>query len=271
MDSSDSMIRVRKAQKRLDLSIKIWFAIASVGLVVFSCYLIGHYVWAGVNGNFESWSKMSLKGYVDGDGLGNFIFAAHILMAIIISLGGLIQLDPSLRKRSMRLHRWNGSLYIVTVILIALGGLYLVWIRGAVTTLVGSLKVSLNATLMIYFGVKCWLAARSKEILTHRKWALRTFIVANGVWFFRVGFMAWIMINQGPRWSTENLDGPFDKFWAFGNFLIPLFILELYFKLSEEGTVRAKNFFTLAMVSFCLITTIGIIAAYLFMWRPAMG
>ncbi len=33
--------------------------------------------------------------------------------------------------------------------------------------------------------------ALARNIDAHKRWALRTFIVVSGVWFFRVGLMLW--------------------------------------------------------------------------------
>jgi len=256
-----------KAQKFIAKTIKAWFIIATLGLILFSYYMIVHYGGSAVNGNLEAWAKSSIKGFTAGDTIGNIVFGLHILLAIIISLGGFIQLIPYLRKNHIKIHKYNGILFIITAFLISFGGLYLTWIRDSTTTFVGAIATSGNALLIMYTAAKAWSTARSKMISSHRKWAIRVFLLANGVWFFRIGFMAWIMINQGQRWSTENLDGPFDYFWAFANYLIPLAILEIYFRVSEGNNVISKRIFALSMIFLCLLTAVGIIATYLFIRR----
>ena len=39
------------------------------------------------------------------------------------------------------------------------------------------------------------LGARSRRITEHRRWALRLFMAASAVWFFRVGLMGWTMLT----------------------------------------------------------------------------
>ena len=150
------------------------------------------------------------------------------------------------------------------------GGLYLTWIRGSTTTFVGSIAITINALLMIVFSVLAWRYAMARKIATHRRWALRAFMMVNGVWFFRVGFMAWIILNQGPKWSSENLDGPFDMVWAFANFLIPLAILELYLYTQKRAGTKGKYAMSIILFLLTLIMAVGIFGAFMFMWKPML-
>ena len=268
---SSTEIKLANAQNFVVQTIKAWFIIASLGLLLFSYYMIRHYLGNAASGNLESWAESSLKGYQSDDPVGNIFFALHIILAIIISMGGFIQFIPFLRKNHVKIHRYNGMLFIITAILISLGGLYLTWIRGASTTFVGAIAITINALLIMFTAIKTWNAAKSKKFGAHRKWAMRVFLLANGVWFFRIGFMAWILINQGQKWSTNNLDGPFDYFWAFANYLIPLAILEVYFKIAEANNIRAKRTFAFSMIILCLLTVGGILATYFFMWQPIIA
>ena len=263
-----SLRSIQLADKLLNRSVQLWFLVAFVGLVVFAYYIIVFYGGNGVSGNLEAWGEVSLKGHVEGDVIGNIFFMSHIAMAAIISLGGIVQVIPYIRKHALHVHRWNGRLYLLTAFLISLGGLYLVWVRGSTTTFVGSIAVTINALLILYFGGKTWIAARGHQVQQHRRWALRTFIVASGVWFFRVGFMAWIFINQGPVGSTDNLDGPFDYAWSFLNYLLPLAVLEGYFIISNRSTPVGKYMMSGLIFLLTIITGVGIFGAYLFMWGP---
>jgi len=261
-------LKLNKAHLFLIKTMKLWFLIATLGLILFAYYMIHYYLGSAISGNMEAWAESSIKGFQSGDILGNIIFGMHILLGVIITFGGVIQLIPYLRRRHIKLHKLNGMLFISTAILISLGGLYLIWIRDSTTTLTGAIATSLNALLLMYTAIKTWLSTKSNDKSSHRKWALRVFVLANGVWFFRVGFMAWIIINQGQKWSTDNLDGPFDYFISFASYLIPLLILESYFKASESNNPRSKYIFASMMILFSLITLIGIVAAYFFMWKP---
>ena len=258
----------KRAAGALRIVTAFWLSVAVIGQLLFVYYMTVHYGGSAIQGDFAAWGKSSLMGYVEGDAVGNTVFAAHIVLAIVLSLGGFLQLIPALRNRYRALHRWNGRLFFSASLLIAFGGLYLVWVRGATLGLHGALGISLNAALMIAFSVIAARYAMARNITLHRRWALRAFIVANGVWFFRVGLMAWIILNMGPRGVTENLDGPFDRFWALGNFLLPLAILELYLWVKDQAGTRGTWAMSVLLGIFTLIMALGLAGAFGFAWLP---
>ncbi len=67
------------------------------------------------------------------------------------------------------------------------------------------------------------------------RWAIRAFLLVSGVWFLRLGLMAWVLINQGPNGNAPRLDGVFDSVWVLGCYLIPLAIAEMYFRAENGG------------------------------------
>lgn len=259
---------VLKANRALNASATFWFLIAFIGQWLFVYYITIHYGGSALQGDMEAYSKPTIAGHVKGDLTGNLVFGAHVLMAAIISLGGALQLIPQIRARFITFHRWNGRLFIITAIIMGVGGLYLTWIRGSTTSLVGAIAITINAVLMIFFSVLAWRDARARKITAHRRWALRAFMMVNGVWFFRVGFMAWIILNQGPLGSTEQLDGPFDMVWAFANYLIPLGVLELYFYSQKSSNSKGKYITCISIFLLTLVMAVGIFGAFMFMWKP---
>ncbi len=257
-----------KADKILNATAIFWFLVAVIGQWTFVYYIIVHFGGAALKGDVELYNDSTIAGHVAGDPMGNIVFAMHVFMAAIITFGGTLQLIPQIRDRTIKFHRWNGRLFIFTAFIMALGGLYLVWVRGATLTLIGSLAISLNALLILIFSTYTIRTARAGKIAAHRRWALRAYLMVNGVWFFRVGFMAWILINQGPVGTTQNLDGPFDLFWSFANFLIPLAILELYLKSREKSGTIGKYVMAVSLFSLTILMAVGIFAAYQMMWKP---
>ena len=174
-------------------------------------------------------------------------------MAATITFGGTLQLVPQIRARALPFHRWNGRLYILTAFAISIAGLYLVLVRGTTTTTVGAIAISLNGALIMICAAMAWRYARARNIDTHRRWALRTFVLVSGVWFFRVGLMLWIFLNQGPVGIGENFDGPFIMFWSFANYLLPLAILEIYLRTQTRAGVRGR----FGMAASLLVVTVG--------------
>ena len=77
----------------------------------------------------EAWNDVLTPGYVPGDTAGNLVLASHLLFAVAVTVGGLLQLLPRVRQRWPRFHRWNGRVFIVSALVAAIGGLVMVWTR----------------------------------------------------------------------------------------------------------------------------------------------
>jgi len=247
-----------------------WFISVALSQLLFIIYIFRFYGGNALSNSLEVWNEMTIKGYISEDSMGNIVFASHLFFAVILLVAGLLQLVPWVRENAIKFHRYSGRVYIFTAVLLSLGGLYLIWVREAFLSLNGALAITLNAFLILGFSYATIQAARSGKIKSHRKWALRTFMVESGVWFFRVGFMAWIVINQDAKWSTENLDGPFDIVWAYANYLLPLLVLELYFYMSEKP--EKWKHYIMAAILFLSVVLIGVgtFGSYLMMWGPNM-
>ncbi len=251
----------------------LWFTITLLGQWVFAYFIVGFYGSSTLQGNFEDWAKNKslIKGYVPGDTAGNWAFAAHMLLAAIIVFAGVLQLVPQIRARALAFHRWNGRVFMLAVLAASIGGLYLTWVRGTSRNLISALAISGDAVLIIVFAVLAWRTARARDIAAHRRWALRTFVVAGGVWFMRLGYFGWILINQAPVGITKNMDGPFDRFIAFGCYLVPLAVLELYLRVKDAGSPRLRLSTAAAMFACTGLMGVGIVGATLFLWMPLLA
>lgn len=259
------------ADKFLTAAAGLWLATALIGQWAFVSYILASYGWSAARGDIEAWSDRALKGYEAGDTVGNIVFGAHVLMAAVMSVGGGLQLVPGIRARAAPFHRWNGRVFLATAFAISLGGLYLVWVRHATLSMVGSVGITLNAALILAFGGLAWRAARARDFTVHRRWAMRTFMVANGVWFMRLGYMAWTIINQGPVGMTDNLDGPFDVFLGFAAYLVPLAVLEVYFRTQTRAGASGKYALAGGLVALTGLTALGVFGAIAFMWGPRIA
>lgn len=116
-----------------------------------------------------------------------------------------------------------------------------------------------------------WRTARARELAVHRRWALRTFVVADGVWFMRLGYFRWILINQAPVGITKNMHGSFDCFIAFGCYLLPLAVMELHLWVRDAGSPRWRFSAAGAVFASSLLMAVGIVGATLFRWMPLLA
>lgn len=258
------------ANTALTRAAQLWFVVAVAGQWMFAFYVAAFYGGSAVRGDLDAWNKVLPRGHVAGDSMGNTVLAIHLLFAIVVLVGGPLQLIPHLRTYAPAFHRWNGRVYIPTVFTLSLGGLYLVWVRGGAAGDVSQhVGVSMNGLLIMLCAVMAWRHAVARELAAHRRWALRLFLVVSGVWFFRVGLMLWLIINGGPvGYDPKTFQGPFLSFLVFAQYLLPLAILELYMHVKGRGQPSTR----LAMAGGLLVATvatgIGIFAATLGMWLP---
>ena len=248
----------------------IWYLTATVGQLAFIWMIIAHYGRKTMSGDYAGWNdKPIIKGYVEGDLIGNVMFAAHVLLAVVVTLGGLIQLIPMIRSRVPALHRWNGRLFLVIAFVLAFGGLWLTWGRKTYFSTLSAIPISIDGILILLFGIVAWRLAMARNIDAHRRWAMRTFMVVNAVWFLRVEFMGWAVLTRGYG-LTETLSGPLDIALMFGCYLIPLAVLELYFLAQGSQSASIKRAVGALVLVLTAVMAIGIGGAIAFMWGPYM-
>lgn len=257
------------ANKALKGSAIFWFLVAVIGQWIFAFYVAAFYGGSALHGNMDAWNKKIPHAYIAGDHVGNIAIAIHLFLAIIIMVGGPLQLIAKVRARFPRFHHWNGRIYMVAVVLTALFGLYMVWVKGSVGGFIQHLGISVAAVLIIIFAGLALRYAIARNIKTHRRWALRLFMVVNAVWFFRVGLMLWLMIFQAPvGFNPETFEGPLLNFLGVADYLIPLAVLELYFFAQTNAGAKGRMFVAISLIMLTLAMAVGIVGATMGLWLP---
>lgn len=250
-----------------------WLLTALIGQWAFFYYIANFYGPAMATGNYEAWSvlrAMGAKGYVPGDTVGNTAFGAHALAAGIIAFGGALQLIPQIRAKAPIFHRWNGRIFLLTVVGLSLSGFYLVWGRGSPPDSFVELATTLNGLLILTFaGLAGWMAVKRK-IAIHRRWAMRLYLVSNAQWFMRVGVFAWFVGNMALG-NKISFSDPFMSIWPFGCYLVPLAVLELYLRSRDHGGPAARIAVGVLLVLLTLIMALGIFAFFMFSQRVLSG
>jgi uncharacterized membrane protein len=172
--------------------------------------------------------------------MGNTAVVMHLASAVIIMLAGAVQLVPQVRNRFPVFHRWNGRIYMLTAVALSVAGLYMTWIRGSVGDLSVHLGSTLNAVLIWLCGAMALRYALARDFKTHRRWALRFFLVVSASWFFRIGFFLSFLVFKGPfGFDPTTFRGPFLTFMTFAQYLIPLAVLEIYLRAQDRpGALR---------------------------------
>src|SRR6185295_9650602 len=252
----------------LPAAARLWYLTAVAGQLVFAFAVASFYASAVARGNLAAWNRFMPHGYVAGETVGNVAVAVHLLAAVFIILSGAIQLVPQVRHRAPSFHRWNGRLYMLAAFAVSLAGLHMLWVRGSVNDLTQRLGISLNAVLIMVCAAMALRSAIGRDFKTHRRWALRLFLVVSGVWFVRVGMTLSFLLFKGPvGFDPRTGQGPFITFLVYGSYLIPLAVLELYLRAERSGATGR-----IAMASALLFLTVamgaGIVGATVGSWVP---
>jgi len=255
----------------LKAAVRFWFGVMVIGQLIFAFTVASFYGMTAARGDLLAWRKSITHGYIPGDTMGNLAIVVHLTSAVIVILAGLIQLIPQVRERAPAFHRWNGRIYVVTAFTISLAGLYMTWIRGSVGDLVQHLGSSLMAVLIMLCAVMALRYALARDFKTHRRWALRLYIVVSASLFIRAGLFLSLLLNHGPfGFDPATFSGPFLTFMIFAQYLVPLAVLEIYLRTQDRGGAAGR--FAMATGLFVLTVGLGagIFAVTMGAWLPSI-
>jgi len=256
--------------RALSASAAFWFATAVLGQAAFIAFIVLFFGGAIAGGDLSAVNdKPHVTGYVPGDPVGNAQFLGHALLGGLVTLSGIWQLVPALRQRWPAVHRWNGRLFLVVALFVTSSGFWLLWIRGSRLGPGSDLSISLNGLLIVCFAVLAWRSAVRRDVATHRRHALRAWLLVNGVWFLRIGIMlAGLLLT--PLGVRIDYQGPVFIGVSMASWLLPLAVLELYFR-AERSCYPAMKQAVGGLLSLMALTTLaGSLAAVAFMWWPVL-
>jgi len=98
----------------------------------------------------------------------------HIVASMLAILIGPFQFLPGIRKgRLLKLHRWLGRTYLLSVLFGGLSGLYMAQL--AYGGPIARLGFTALAILWLFSGFRAYKHIRNKEIERHREWMTRNY------------------------------------------------------------------------------------------------
>src|SRR5215207_3600085 len=116
----------------------------------------------------------------------------HIIAAMLAILIGPFQFLPGLRKgRLLKVHRWLGRVYLLSILFGGIGGLYMA--QFAYGGIISRLGFGTLAILWLYSGYRAYRHIRNKEIEQHREWMIRNYALTLAGLMLRV----WVPLS-GP-------------------------------------------------------------------------
>ncbi|WP_232732321.1 DUF2306 domain-containing protein [Bacillus sp. mrc49] len=100
----------------------------------------------------------------------------HIMLAIISLLTGPLGIIKSIRVKFLKFHRWNGRIYVLSIALNYIPGLYVSFFAtGGWVSTVGFLILNtlwITTTLLGYSYIK------KRQVLAHSKWMVRSYFLS---------------------------------------------------------------------------------------------
>jgi hypothetical protein len=251
----------------LRMSGQAWFCVAAGSQLLFGLYIVALYAGSALLGQLAERTSFMPVGFVPGDGAGNAQLGVHLAAAAFLSLAGAWQLVPQVRQRWPRLHRLTGRLYLPMAIVAGLGGAALIWLRESPASFWADVSITLNGLVIVVCAVLAWRAAVTRRFADHQAWATRLFLAVSGVWFLRVGLMAWVAIHLGKPVGIGNLDGWFYVSWNFGSWIVPLLVYEAW-RRARRAPARLQLAMAGGMGIATALTLVGSVLAALGMWLP---
>jgi uncharacterized membrane protein len=255
----------------LGLAARLWFAVMAIGQSMFLYYIVAFYGPATVTGHFEGWKRNAMlsSGYKPGDTVGNLTFAAHVMLAAVVTFAGILQLVPQIRARAPAVHRWLGRIFLASAMAAAVAGVYGVWLRGGAVDRANAVAITINAALILAMGAQAWRMALRRDFASHRRWAMRAFLVVNGVFFLRIGFIGYAMIAKLAGPALPGPDRVFD-IWVFGSYLAPLAALEAYFRVQQAGP-RLRLAAAGGLVALSALMSVGVVGVWFAFYGPLLA
>lgn len=258
------------ADRLLQWSVAGWFLIVVTGQLIFAAYLAALYGGATLAGDMQGWNRIMRHGIIEGDPIGSALVVVHVALALTITLGGLVQITPHVRRAWPAFHRWNGRVYLVTAVVITLAGLVLTWTRP-LTNVFSELATSLNGVLILVCAAYTVRHAIARHLAIHQRWAMRLFLLVSGVWFLRLMIFGWIGLHQAPLWVGSNFDGPAAVVFSFAATLLPVAVYEIYWRIRAFGGTGARVAMAVGLAVVSLAMAWGIAMTTIILWLPLMG
>ncbi|MFZ9395366.1 MAG: DUF2306 domain-containing protein [Erythrobacter sp.] len=158
-------------------------------------------------------------------------YVGHAVIACPILLIAPLQFMPGLRQSRPSVHRWLGRLFLGSCMLAALLGVYL----GSTIQYPGSrIPLTILGSLWFLFAAIAWQAARRRDFISHRRFAIRAFALGGAfVWVRLINRSQGDLLGFIPIEDTQETT----KEWL--TLVLPILVTEMWL---NWGPVARKLF-----------------------------
>jgi hypothetical protein len=197
-------------------------------------------------------------------------------LAIVMIIGGSLQLIPAIRRNYKTFHKYNGRLFVTLACSISLAGMYLLLSRGTVGNPLLHGLTAFSGVMVIVSSFFAIRAIRNANVTLHQRWALHLFLAANGVLFFRLFIFAWITLFGTLGINTADFTGPAVISVSVLSYVAPHIIAQLIWvvKVTATGNTNRvsllKNLISVTLLVVSAVFIIGLFGLTLGSWYPAV-
>jgi hypothetical protein len=166
----------------------------------------------------------------------------HIISVGLYCYLGAFQFLPSIRRHSLKWHRYNGRLMFVTGIVSALSGLWMTHFYSFPYELQGNLLYSVRILLgsaMVAFIFLGLAAILKRDIVRHSSWMIRAYAIGQGASTQGLMIMSWIAISGGES-SGLTRDVMMTFAWII-NIAIAEWIIRKMFKKMDNKSLNTDT------------------------------
>ena len=265
------VVRFRSyADSALRFAVRLWFGLVVVGQLMLAFEVASFYTHAAARGQWNSFNKFMQHGYVPGQPIGNGVVAVHLVGVVLLILSGALQLVPQVLRRAPKVHRWNGRVYMVAALAMSGAGVSMLLRRGTTGGPMEYAALFVNAALIWTFAGLALRYALKRDFVRHRQWALRLYVVSLGVFFLRVAVPMWVALLGPVGMDFTTFTGPALAFWAYGCYLVPLAMMELYLRTQARPGSARRWAMAGGVFVMTLLMGVGTAAAAAGTWVPTI-
>jgi hypothetical protein len=127
------------AERTLERSAALWFIVTLMGQLLFASYILVNYGASAAVGDYTKFNHSLIHPLTHAGTLDRAAIVMHLILAFVITVCGPLQvilawlvrsgggfgLQSALRARLLRVHRWNGRIYVTVAVLISAGAMYM--------------------------------------------------------------------------------------------------------------------------------------------------
>lgn len=110
----------------------------------------------------------------------------HISCGIVAMLTGPFQFWKTLRTSYIHVHRWTGRVYLAAIFFGSLSATNLAWTSGMTVSFSWAFGLQALAFAWISTTFMAYYFIRKKQIIQHKEWMIRSYVVTLGFFFFRI-------------------------------------------------------------------------------------